>query len=180
MTFLGVTARPGEVTRNRVPVGELADGTPVALPVVVIHGAQPGPTLYIQAGLHGDEMTGVEICRRTLPTIDPAVLKGTVVSVPLANVPSHLSRTRGFLHEERWLIDINRIFPGNPHGLLSERIAHVLFNEFVLPADFSFDLHSALDGCEMGPHAYIDPADDDTGTLAIREKVALAFGTPFV
>jgi predicted deacylase len=100
--------------------------------------------------------------------------------VPLVNVPAHLSRARGFLHEERWLIDINRIFPGNAHGLLTERIAHVIFNEFVLPADFSIDLHSALDGCDMGPHAYIDPSDDETGTLAIRERAALAFGTPYV
>ena len=163
-----------------MPVAELVDGTPVALPVMVIRGTRPGPTLYVQAGLHGDEATGIEICRRVLPTIKPAELRGTVVAVPLANVPAHQSRTRGFLHEERWLIDINRIFPGTAEGLLTERIAHVLFSEFVMHADFSIDLHSALDGCDMGPHAYIDPADDETGTLAIREKVALAFGTPYV
>ncbi len=180
LTFLGVDARPGEVTKARVAVGSLADGSPVELPVVVIRGATAGPTLYLQAGLHGDEATGIEICRRALRTIDPAALRGVVVAVPLANVPAHLSRARGFLHEERWLIDINRIFPGNEHGLLTERIAHVLFTEFLLRADLSIDLHSALDGCDMGPHAYVDPADDETGTLVIREKAALAFGTPYV
>jgi predicted deacylase len=169
--FLGVSARPGEIARARGPVAELVDGTPVTIPVVVIRGAQPGPTLYVQAGLHGDEATGIEICRRALPTIDPATLSGTVVSVPLANVPAHQSRTRGFLHEERWLIDINRIFPGSAGGLLTERLAHT---------DLSIDLHSALDGCEMAPHAYVDPADDETGTLTVREQAALAFGTPYV
>jgi predicted deacylase len=179
MAFLGVSAKPGEVIRARVPIGESADGTAVGLPVAVFHGVRPGPTLYIQAGLHGDELTGVEICRRALGELNPAVLSGTVVSVPLANVPAYLSRTRGFLHEERWLIDINRIFPGNAKGLLSERIANVLFNEFVQHADVTLDLHAALDGCDIAPFVYIDPDDNDGGTLATRERLAKAFGTPY-
>ena len=180
MPFLGVMAAPGEVTRSRVAVGELADGTPVTLPVAVIRGATDGPTLYLQAGLHGDEMTGIEICRRALVELDPRAISGTVVCVPLAHVPAHLSRTRGFLHEERWLIDINRVFPGNAHGLLTERLAHLLFTEFVLPADLTIDLHSALDGCDIAPFVYIDPDDDEGGTLALRERVGRAFGTPYL
>ena len=178
--YLGVTAERGSATRTRVPLGELADGTAVTLPVCVIRGAQDGPTLYLQAGLHGDELTGIEICRTVLAELEPRTLKGTVVSVPLANVPAHLGRTRGFLHEERWLIDVNRVFPGNEHGLLSERLAHVLFHEFATPADLTIDLHSALDGCDIAPFVYIDPDDDETGTLEIRERVGRAFGTPYL
>ena len=180
MAYLGVTANAGEVTRTRVPVAELADGSPVSLPVAVYRGVRPGPTLYIQAGLHGDELTGVEICRRAMAGIDPRRLAGTVVVVPLANVPAYLGRTRGFLHEERWLIDINRIFPGNAHGLLTERIAHVLFHEFAMAADVTLDLHSALDGCDILPFVYIDPDDDETGTLGERERLGKAFGTPYL
>lgn len=180
MAFLGVSAKPGEVVRARVPIGELADGSPVALPVAVFHGSRPGPTLYLQAGLHGDEMTGIEICRRAIAEIDPKRLAGTVVAVPLANVPAHLGRTRGFLHEERWLIDVNRIFPGNPKGLLSERLAHVLLNEFAAAADVTLDLHSALDGCDIIPFVYIDPDDDETGTLETRERLCKAFGTSYL
>ena len=177
--FLDVQAKPGTRTQTRVPVGELPDGSPVALPVVSIAGAQDGPTLYLQAGIHGDELTGIEVCRHALTTLDPAHIRGTVVSVPLANVPSHLTRTRGYLQEERWLIDINRIFPGNPHGLLTERIANVLFESFVREADFTIDLHSALDGCDIAPFVYVDPNDDAGGTLKARERLALAFGTPY-
>jgi len=180
VAFLGVTAKPGEATRIRVPIGELADGTPVALPVAVFHGARPGPTIYIQAGLHGDELTGIEICRRAISEIDPKKLAGTVVAVPLANVAAHLGRTRGFLHEERWLIDVNRIFPGNPKGLLSERLAHVLLNEFAAAADVGLDLHSALDGCDILPFVYIDPDDNETGTLEVRERLGKAFGTSYL
>jgi len=180
VAYLGVTAKPGEVVRARVPVGELSDGSPVALPVAVFQGVRPGPTLYLQAGLHGDELTGIEICRVAMASIDPKRLAGTVVAVPLANVPAYLGRTRGFLHEERWLIDINRIFPGNPHGLLTERIAHVLFTEFATAADVALDLHSALDGCDILPFVYIDPDDDETGTLEVRERLGRAFGTPYL
>lgn len=180
MPYLDVPIRRGEVTKTRVTVGEFSDGSPVALPVVTIGGATDGPTLYLQAGIHGDELTGIEICRRALAEIRPAELSGNVVSIPVANLPSHLTRTRGFLHEERWLIDINRIFPGNPHGLLTERIANVLFEQFVRPADLTLDLHSALDGCDIAPFVYVDPDDDANGTLGARERCALAFGTPYV
>ena len=180
MAYLGVSARPGEYVRERVSIAEFADGTPVTIPVAIIAGAKPGPTIYIQAGLHGDELTGIDICRRVLADLDPKNMSGTVVSVPLAHVPAHLSRTRGFLHEERWLIDINRIFPGNKRGLLTERLAYTLLNEFVLAADVTLDLHSALDGCDMIPFVYIDPDDDEDGTLATREKLGRAFGTPYV
>src|SRR5262245_39021649 len=135
--YLGVPVKPGETVRQRVAVGELADGSAVSLPVVTISGAKDGPTLYLQAGIHGDEQTGIAICREALRGIDPAALAGTVVAVPVANVPAYLTRTRGFLHEERWLIDINRIFPGNPAGLMTERIANVLFEEFAKHADFT-------------------------------------------
>ena len=180
MPFLGVPIERGAITKRRVAIGELADGSPVALPVVTIGGTRPGPTVHVQAGIHGDELTGIEICRRALATLRPDELAGQVVVVPLANVPSYLTRTRGFLNEERWLIDINRIFPGNAHGLLTERIANVLFEEFVRHAELTIDLHSALDGCDIAPFVYVDPDDDVNGTLEVRERCAKAFGTPYV
>jgi predicted deacylase len=180
VTYLGVSAPRGETVRERVRIAEFADGSPITIPVAFINGARPGPTLYLQAGLHGDELTGIEICRRVIAELDPKRLSGTVVSVPLAHVPAHLSRTRGFLHEERWLIDINRIFPGSPKGLLTERLAYTLLNEFALVADVTLDLHSALDGCDMVPFVYIDPDDDQDGTLTTRETLGRAFGTPYV
>ncbi len=177
MAFLNVPLVRGEVIRQRVPIGELADGTAVTLPVMTVTGTKDGPTLYLQAGLHGDEMTGIEICRLALAKLSPKELAGAVVAVPVANPPAHLTRTRGFLHEERWLIDINRIFPGSAHGLLSERIAHTLLSEFVGGADYSLDLHCGLDGCNIAPLVYVNPYDDEHGTLGAREKMAMAFGT---
>lgn len=177
--FLDVPVREGAVVRQRVPVGELPDGGAVGLPVVTIGGTKPGPTLYLQAGIHGDELTGIAICREALGGLDPKEISGTVVAVPVANIPSFLTRTRGFLHEERWLIDINRIFPGNPNGLLTERIASALMEQFARHADLTIDLHSALAGCDIAPFVYIDPDDNEGGTLEARERNGLAFGTPY-
>ena len=177
--FMDVPIRSGEVVKQRVPVGEFADGSEVALPVVTVGGVRPGPTLYLQAGIHGDELTGIAICREALGALDPSRISGTVVAIPVANIPAYTTRTRGYLHEERWLIDINRIFPGNPRGLLTERIASVLFDEFARHADFTIDLHSALAGADIAAFVYIDPADDEKGTLEMRERLGLAFGTPY-
>lgn len=165
---------------RRVAIGHHADGLPVELPVAVIRGGRPGPTLYLQSGLHGDEMTGIEICRRVLRELDPLTISGTLVCVPLANPPAHRSRTRGAHSEERGPIDANRVFPGSEAGLQTERIVHALFQEFVAHADLTLDLHSALDGCTIAPFVYIDPDDDSTGTLATREGAGQAFGTPYV
>lgn len=182
MAFLDVDVKGGTVTRTRVGIGEYNDGTEVTLPVVTIGGGHDGPTLYIQAGLHGDEQTGIAICRTFLAQLgsdDLTQIRGRIVVVPIANPPAHLSHSRGFLNEERRMQDLNRIFPGDRHGLLSERLAAVLFEEFVTPSDFTVDLHAALDGCIIAPFVYIDPDDDDAGTLELRERVGLAFGTPY-
>lgn len=180
MAFFGLTPSPGSVRRERVPVGEFADGSPIALPVVIARGQKDGPTLYIQAGQHGDELTGIEICRTFAASLDPRALSGTVVAIPVVNVPAHVSRTRGFLHEERWLIDMNRIWPGNPRGLLTERIADLLFTECVGHADLTVDMHSGLEGCEIIFFSSLDPDDDAKGSRALRERVACAMGTPYV
>jgi uncharacterized protein len=181
--FLGVQIEAGQVTRTRVRVGEYGDGTEILLPVVTVGGGKDGPTLFVQAGLHGDEQTGIAICRgflTGLKDMDIPRMKGRLVVVPIANPPSHLSRSRGYLHEERRMIDINRVFPGDRAGLISERIANILFEEFVRPSDVCVDLHSALDGCTIAPFVYVDPADDNGGTLQIRERLARAFGTPYL
>jgi uncharacterized protein len=183
MAFLGVQADRGQVVSTRAPVGQYADGTDVNLPVVVFEGVEDGPTVFLQAGMHGDEQTGIAICRNFLAELraaDRSRFRGRLVVVPLANPPAHLARSRGWLHEERRVQDLNRVFPGDASGLLSHRIARTVLDEFILPADITIDLHSALEGCNIAPFATIDPADDQEGSLDLREGVAAAMATPFI
>lgn len=175
--FCGIKVQRNSVVRQRVPLGALGDGTPLTLPIIIVGGKEEGPTLYLQSAVHGNEVTGVEVLRAMLERINPAELRGTVVAVPTANPAAFITKTRGFTLEERGPFDINRTFPGNAHGVLSERIAHTLLHEFVLKSDVTVDFHSALVGCNIHPFVYVDPADDEAGNLAIRVRLAQAFGT---
>ena len=175
MAFFGIAPGPGEIVRERVTVGQLADGTPAYVPVVAIAGRHDGPTAYLQAGIHGDEITAIEVCRRLIASIDPADVRGRIVAVPIGNVPAFLNRKRSFVEEERGPIDMNRVFPGDPAGLLTERIAAALVGELLEHADYALDFHSALAGCNIMPCAYVSAAATDPLRPA-QEQLASSLG----
>jgi predicted deacylase len=131
-------ARPGTVVRGWLPVGEQADGTPVRVPVALLHGARPGKTLYVQAVSDGDELNGLGVVREILRRVRPEELTGSVVAVPVLNLPAFYAR-QAFNPVDGQ--KMNRCFPGNPTGTASERIAHTLFEAAVSKADLCLDLH---------------------------------------
>jgi predicted deacylase len=159
---------------------EFADGTPLTIPVVVVHGKEPGPVLLLQAASHGDEVTGTFIAREVAANLDPKTLKGTLVAIPIANVPAYLTRSRGFLHEERSPINMAGAFPGNMKGLLTERLAYTIFNELILRSNYVIDLHTGLTGAICYPFIYVVPADNRYNTLEVREVMAKISGVPLV
>ena len=137
---IGGTAIPaGERHLVDLPVAKLSNHTPVTLPVHVVHGAAPGPTMFISAAIHGDELNGVEIIRRVLRTLAPASLAGTLLAVPIVNAYGFIGRSR-YLPDRR---DLNRSFPGSPNGSLAARIAHLLLKEVVNRCQLGIDLHTA-------------------------------------
>jgi predicted deacylase len=128
-------------TRRTValPVSVQSDHSPVNLSVHVIHGSRPGPTMFVSAGVHGDEVIGVEIVRRLLRAPALNRLAGTLMVIPIVNAFGFLNRSR-YLPDRR---DLNRSFPGHPTGSLAGRLAHIFLNEVVLRCDLGIDLHSA-------------------------------------
>jgi predicted deacylase len=119
-------------------VGESFDGSAVSTPVVVLHGAKPGPRLCLTAAVHGDELNGIEVVRRIVNEVDPKTLSGTLIGVPVVNLLGFSRGTR-YLPDRR---DLNRFFPGSPGGSAAARIAHRLFNEIVLQCDALVDFHT--------------------------------------
>ena len=106
--------------------------------VLVLNGAEPGPTLCVTAAVHGDELNGIEIVRRLMYNIDPDELRGAVIGVPIVNL-------QGFRRSSRYLTDrrdLNRFFPGNPDGSSAARIAHSFFSEVITHCDKLIDLHT--------------------------------------
>src|SRR4029450_13793498 len=114
MTFPGTPVALGETAELRLKVAESYTAEPVTVPVTVVRGA-PGPTVFVTATVHGDELNGVGILRGLLNDTDFSALKGTLIAVPVVNVP-------GFLNQDRRLPDrrdLNRGFPGSRRGSLT-------------------------------------------------------------
>jgi predicted deacylase len=133
-----VRAAPASLVRGGLPVLELADGTTVQVPIALIHGIRPGKTLYLQAVSDGDELNGLAVVREILRRVKPLELSGSIIAVPVVNVPAFHARAAFSPLDGQKL---NRCFPGNAAGTGSERIAHALFQAAVLQADLCLDLH---------------------------------------
>lgn len=118
--------------------------------------------LWLSAVVHGDELCGVEIIRRVLESVDPKVMSGTVIAVPIVNV-------HGFNTGDRYLPDrrdLNRSFPGSLRGSLAGRIAHLMMSEVVSRCSVGIDLHTGSDHRINLPQVRADLDDEPTHDLA--------------
>jgi predicted deacylase len=138
ITILETVVAPGSRADARWQVGESFDGTTVETPVVVVHGAQPGPRLCVTAGVHGDELNGVEVVRRLVNDTDPQNLRGTVIAVPIVNLLGFARGSR-YLPDRR---DLNRFFPGFAQGSAASRMAFSLFRQVIVHCDALVDFHT--------------------------------------
>jgi len=162
LVILGTAVASGTSQRLSWTATELFEGVPVATPVLVINGAQPGPTLCLTAAIHGDELNGIEMVRRVMHDISPDKLSGAIIGVPIVNV-------QGFRRGSRYLPDrrdLNRYFPGNPSGSAAARIAHSFFENVVAHCDALIDLHTGSFERANLPQIRADLRDPDVVTLA--------------
>ncbi len=156
------SVRAGRRAQIELPIARLMSGTPVALPVIVLHGRSDGPVVWLNAAVHGDELNGVEIIRRVLAQVSATTIAGTLIAVPIVNV-------HGFNNGDRYLPDrrdLNRSFPGSARGSLASRIAHLMMNEIVSRCSVGIDLHTASDHRVNLPQIRADLDDDATRRLA--------------
>ncbi len=129
---------PGERKRIDLEVATLYDYTKINIPIEVIRGKEEGPTLFISAAVHGDEINGIEIIKRILQSTRLAKLRGTLICIPVVN-------TFGFNNLSRYLPDrrdLNRCFPGSMRGSLGSRIASLFMKEIVSKCSYGIDLHT--------------------------------------
>lgn len=136
--FAGVEVLKGTNTTINIDLPKLYN-TPTQLPVRVIRGKKSGPTVFISAAIHGDELNGIEIIRRFRKLNILKKLKGTVILVPVVNVYGLMNLSR-YLPDRR---DLNRSFPGSSKGSLAGRVAKIFFDEIVSRCDLGIDLHTA-------------------------------------
>lgn len=168
-TVAGKRVRPGTRRQINLPAGRLPSGTELSLRLEVLHGTEPGPTVWLSGAIHGDEIVGVEIIRRVLETLDERELVGTIIAVPVVNV-------FGFVAESRYLPDrrdLNRSFPGSRRGSLASRLARLFVDHVLEPADFGIDFHAGSDDRTNLPQVRGNLDDEETRRLAIAFSAPL-------
>jgi len=166
----GTRIPPGSRATVALPMARLYTHNELTLPVHVIHGRRSGPTMFVCAAVHGDEINGVEIIRRLLNVKGLNSLRGTLIAVPVVNTFGFIQRAR-YLPDRR---DLNRSFPGTPKGSQAGRIAHMFMTEIAERCDFGIDLHTGSNFRTNLPQ--IRACLDDQRTL----ELARSFGAPVV
>lgn len=134
----GYEIRPGETKKIELPTVRLYTDTNMGIPIYVKRGKKPGPTVFVSAAIHGDELNGIEIISRLIKSKTINSLKGTLIAVPMVNGYGVLNQSR-YLPDRR---DLNRCFPGSAKGSLAGRIAHLFMQEVVSKSDYGIDLHT--------------------------------------
>jgi predicted deacylase len=156
-----LTCAPGERAQGLIPVGTSTYGVELGIPLLVVNGTEPGPVLCVDAGVHGDEYDGQEAVRRVVAETDPATLRGTLVGIPCMNTPAFeaAARTSGLDHA-----NLNRIFPGDPDGSYSLRLAATFVAQVVPAIDALVDLHTGGTFGEITPLAIVQGGYEDLAT----------------
>jgi len=152
-----------------------ADGSAWRLPLLYITGAQAGPTLVVTAAVHGDEYEGVETIPLLYQQVQPEALRGKLIMVPVCNMPAYETAQRSSPVDG---LNLARVFPGEEHGTITQRIAYWMTQTLLRHADFYIDLHSggaAYDLPTLIGYVY------DEGKLGQASLAgARAFGAPIL
>lgn len=165
-----IVVKNGTWANISLPVADLYNSTSLNMTARIICGRREGPTLFVSAAIHGDELNGVEVIRRLLNLRALRSIRGTLFAVPIVNV-------HGFLHQSRYLPDrrdLNRSFPGSAKGSIAARLANTFYQQIVSRADYGIDLHTGAINRSNLPQ--IRANLDDESTL----RLANAFGAPVI
>jgi predicted deacylase len=170
LTIGGESVAPGETRDIRLKLSESYIGDPTGIFVRVIRSGKPGPTVFVTAAIHGDELNGVGIVHELMFGEPVNVTAGSLVLVPVSNA-------FGFETHERYLPDrrdLNRCFPGSLRGSLARRVAHTIMHGIIRQCDYGIDLHSAAQGRTNFPNV--------RGDMSIPgvAKIAKAFGCELI
>jgi predicted deacylase len=166
------TAERGRTATGVIAVPAGVDSA-LDIPVAVIHGARPGPVVAFVSGSHGTEYASIVAMQRLIPRVDAKQLAGTVIVVPLINIPSFLTMTPHINPTDRK--GMNASYPGDAQGTQTQRALALIASQVITPADVVVDLHGGDLDENLRPYSYWfrggRPAQDSAGLALI-----MAFG----
>lgn len=167
----GIEVPRGKHETVKIKVGSLPSGTTINLFAHVFRSKNPGPTMLILGGVHGDEVNGVEIVRRAVKVGYFEKLKlGSVIAVPLLNIYGFINFSRDLPDGK----DVNRSFPGSSRGSLASKVAYTLTKHILPVVDFGIDFHTGGGCIHNYPQVRVSRDDKDA------YKIAELFGAPFI
>jgi predicted deacylase len=161
---------PGDRKQVRLNISRLPSGSDISIPIHVFRAQEPGPVLLLMAGMHGDEVNGIETIRRMIRREMVLPQRGTVLAIPILNIYGFLNFSREVPDGK----DVNRSFPGNPKGSLASRVAHRFTKEILPLVDYGIDFHTGGQSKSNYPQIRCRLEDGDS------EKLAQVFGAPFI
>ena len=170
MLLNGLVIKPGEDVQTRLVISRLPSGTVIDIPVHVFRAQQPGPTVLLLAGMHGDEVNGIETIRRLLWRNLLRPLRGSIIAIPILNIYGFLNFSREVPDGK----DVNRSFPGNPRGSLASRVAHRFMREIMPLIDYGIDFHTGGAARANMPQIRCQLHEDPE-----TDALAAAFAAPF-
>ena len=173
---------PFELLGRSIDVGEKArfpylpdrtfESSYLNMPLFVARGVKPGPTLCVSAGVHGDELNGVEVSRRVFAETGPVKMRGTLIALPAINAEGVRTGNR-YLSDRR---DLNRAFPGRQGGSVASLIAYKVFTGVLHRCDALIDLHTASNNRSNLPQVRADLSDPNIADLAVHFGLGIVIG----
>ncbi len=171
-----IAAAPGHSVSGKVEIKSSENSS--FIPITIVNGKKPGPTLVLLAGIHGSEYSPIIALQRLIPNINPDEMSGAIIAVHIANIPAYLGRTIYISPSDGK--NLNRSFPGKADGTLTERTAYFLTNEVYPLADAVLDIHSG-DGNEQLRPSWVGyySEEENKEVVEASRKMAMVFGLKY-
>ncbi len=162
ITLFGESIAPGENKTINVEIARLHTTTKLNIPIIVRRSKIPGPVVLFSAGIHGDEINGVEIVRQLIHKKINKPKIGTIICIPVINVYGFVNKSREFPDGR----DLNRVFPGSKSGSLASRFAYHILKEILPIVEYAVDFHAGGASRFNAPQIRIAPNNPELKVLA--------------
>lgn len=167
--------KKGEIKTCWLAITEDAMGVPIKIPVMIGRGIQDGPVLGITAAVHGNELNGINVIQRLFQNdLDVENMSGTVIGIPIVNIPSYIRQERYFKDGS----DMNRIMPGKENGTVAEIYAYRFREKILRHFDYLLDLHTASFGRVNSFYIRSDMSKTITKKLARLQNAEIILNAP--
>lgn len=162
ITILKETILPGESKTINMEIARLHTMTKLKIPIIVERAKVDGPVVLFSAGLHGDEINGIEVVRQLIVRKINKPKIGTIICIPVINIFGFVNKTREFPDGR----DLNRVFPGSKNGSLASRFAYYLLKEIIPMVDYCVDFHAGGASRFNAPQIRIVPNNKELKELS--------------